>query len=378
MSRLEQISRMGFLRKIIRDYYSRKTLEEPSDLHKREIALESLEDNSYIRHLSFPYMQLLYDYIMNVKTPLHLYYSSALYSTPYADKMENKIWEGSELLFDIDADKYQGCDQKIWICPSSGEISPVEIDKCSRGEKPLEYSSLPWVCIKKAWNDVLKLVDVLKTEFGYERIRIYYSGNRGFHVKVQDPDVLALTREMRRAIADYVSCEGLKVEKMFPSYKNMVIFGEIEHGIRRRVYQLASNLGLLEKKKVKGIRDLEVLDIDKLTDLLGEVCIQIDKAVTMDISRLSRFGNSLNMKAGLKVMDMSINADIDAYDYERFSPFKGFIKVKSLITGDINALGMQLSLSKGNIYRLESFIGIYLVVKNIALPVDVSELEVKV
>jgi DNA primase small subunit len=365
------------LKRIIRDYYGRRTLEEPSDLHKREIALESLEDGSYIRHLSFPYMHLLYEYITNVKTPLHLYYSSALYGVPDADKMENKMWEGSELLFDIDADKYQGCDQKIWVCSLSGEIYSAELDKCPKGEKPVEYSLLPWDCIKKAWIDALRLVDILREELGYSRIKVYFSGNRGFHVKVQDQDALVLTREARRAIADYISCDGLKIEKVFPTYRDMVIFSRPEHGLRKRVHELATNLGLIQKKEIRGVKDLEVLPVDKLADLLRDVCLQIDKAVTMDTSRLSRFGNSLNMKAGLKVTEMSINVDIGEYNYSSFSPFKGFIKVKSLITGNLDVLGTQLNLARGNIYRLESYIAIYLVVKTLALPIDVSELEVK-
>ncbi|MEM2026058.1 MAG: hypothetical protein QXW94_07185 [Desulfurococcaceae archaeon] len=51
------------MKRIIRSYYMKKPLEEPNDLHKREIALESLEDNVYIRHLAFPYIDALYHYI---------------------------------------------------------------------------------------------------------------------------------------------------------------------------------------------------------------------------------------------------------------------------------------------------------------------------
>ncbi|MGB9828386.1 MAG: DNA primase, partial [Thermosphaera sp.] len=80
------------LRNIIRSYYKKRPLQPPPEIHKREIALESLEDRAYLRHLSFPYMDRLYEYILSKKTPLHLYYSSALYENPSAQPMEAKGW----------------------------------------------------------------------------------------------------------------------------------------------------------------------------------------------------------------------------------------------------------------------------------------------
>lgn len=380
MSRREQINRTVFLKNIIREYYARKPLEEPSMLHKREIALESLEDGVYIRHLAFPYMNLLYEYITKQKTPLHLYYSSALYTTPDASKMEDKVWEGSELIFDIDADKYPGCEKKIWICPSTGEIYQEEVESCRMGGKPVEYSFLDWTCIEKAWQDVLSLVEILTLEYGFSNIKVYFSGNRGFHVRVLDEQVYLLSREARRAIADYVSCEGLDRDRMFPSLRGSILFTQSEYGLRRRVLEKARVKGIVVKKEVDKSRKpiiYEAIDSTYLDELLNEVCIKIDKAVTMDTSRLSRFGNSLNMKAGLRVREVSLNTDIHGINYSYFSPFKGFIKVKSLVTGEFNALDSKVSLSHGETIKLEAHIGLYLVIKQLVYPVDYSELEVK-
>jgi DNA primase small subunit len=376
MSRLEQTSRFIFLRNIIREYYSKRPLEEPSELHKREIALESLEDGAYIRHLSFPYMHILYDYITKVKTPMHLYYSSALYSTPDASRMEDKGWEGSELMFDIDADKYPGCDNKVWICPVSGDVYASEVEKCPRGEKPVEYSSLSWDCIVRAWQDISTLVDILSTEFGFHGVRVYFSGNRGFHLKVHDSTVFDLSREARRAIADYVSCEGLNKEEIFPVYRGLVIFIPPEYGLRRRVLEIASQMGIVVKKEIRGIRGVEAFSVEHLDEVLAKACIQVDKAVTMDPTRLSRFGNSLNMKAGLRVVEIDLNKGLDGLDYFSFSPFKGSIRVKSLVTGDFEALGARIFLKRGEVYKLDAPIGIYLVLKNVVLPLEYSDLEV--
>ncbi|MEM0000999.1 MAG: DNA primase small subunit domain-containing protein [Desulfurococcaceae archaeon] len=373
----EQTSKIAFLRKIIREYYSQRPLEEPGDLHKREIALESLEDAAYIRHLAFPYMSALYEYITTVKTPLHLYHSSALYAVPDADIMENKIWEGSELLFDIDADKYEGCNKRIWICPESGEAYDTVLGACPQGEKPVEYLSLPWMCIVKAWNSALRLVDVLEKDFGYSKIKIYFSGNRGFHVKVLDQEVLQLGREARRAIADYVSCNELDLDTLFPAYRGKAVFRTPEYGLRKRVLELAMKRGIIERRRVKELEDVMLVDLEYVKAILREVCVDVDRAVTMDTTRLSRFGNSLNMKAGFKVTELKRDIDVDRLRYECFSPFKGTLKVKSLVTGGVDVLDTKLNLVRGNIYRVEAYIGVYMVVKGLALPVDFNELEVR-
>ena len=365
-----------FLRKIIREYYKKKPLEEPSDLHKREIAIESLEDNVYIRHLSFPYMSELYKFITTRKTPLHLYYSSALYAMPDASRMEDKMWEGSELLFDIDSDKYEGCVEKLWICLASNQVSQAELQVCSDGSKPFEYSHIPWRCIEKAWNDALKIIDILKGDLGYERIKIYFSGNRGFHIKVSDPNVLPLDRDSRRLIADYISCEELDINRMFPTYRGRIVFSSMEYGLRRRIKELAIKHNIIKKGNVAGLRDIEYIEQKFLNELLHESCIKIDKIVTMDISRLSRFNGGLNMKSGLRVVELNPTKDINNYSYEKFSPFNGGIKVKSLVTTELNVFDNKINLVKGEKYKLDAHIGIYLVLKGIVIPEDTSELGV--
>lgn len=378
MSPRERINRVVFLREIIRDYYRLRPLEEPSDLHRREIALESLEDGVYIRHLSFPYMNQLYDYITSTKTPLHLYYSSALYAIPDADRMENKIWEGSELMFDIDVDKYENCIRRFWICPETGHISEQSINSCPGGGRVVEYSVIPWDCIIRAWNNVLRLVETLREDLGYTRIRVYFSGNRGFHVKISDPGVLPLDREARRAIADYVSCEEISVDRVFPRHGDRVVFSKPEYGLRKRVLGIASRLGLIEKKRTRRIGDIELLYFKHLDSILREICIEIDRAVTMDITRLSRFGNSLNMKAGLRVRELDLDIDISKLNYSEFSAFKGSIKIRPLITGRIPVLDQLVDLTRNTVVKVDAYIGIYLVLKELALPVDSSELRVEI
>lgn len=376
MSHLEE-SRKVFLRKIIRRYYSLKPLEEPVSLHRREIALESLEDNVYIRHISFPYMERLYDFILNKKTPLHLYYSSAIYDNPGAEDMESKIWRGSELIFDIDADKYPGCsDEDVYICPNTGTISTEKIDKCPDGSEPVNYSPVTWDCLVKAYEGAIVLLDVLKTELGFKNIEIYFSGNRGFHVRVLDESALLLDRDSRRLIADYVSCSELNVESMFPTYANRVLFGDEEYGIRGRVIKYLESTGVFNRSKI-GKLVFRTAPRESLEEALGKVCVNVDKVVTMDPSRLSRFGASLNMKAGLKVTRIDPEKSLSDYSYEKFSPFRGEIRVKALVTtSKLRVLDQEIELKRGDIKKFEAYIGILLVIKKLGVVVDDSNLEV--
>jgi DNA primase small subunit len=365
-----------FLKKVIRDYYRLRPLEEPGNLHMREIALESLEDRRYIRHLSFPYMEQLYNFIETVKTPLHLYYSSALYSNPSAEEMEAKGWQGSELIFDIDADKYPGCRQRYLICSKSGAIIN-EGESCPSGEEPLEYSPVSWECILEAWSDALKLRDILVQDFGFNRVKIYFSGNRGFHVRVLDEEALPLTREQRRLIADYVACSNIDVDRIFPSYKDIVVFRRVEYGLRRRVLELAISRKLVKERTVAGLRGLTIHK-SALDELIQESCVKVDKVVTMDTSRLSRFVNSLNMKSGLRVVEVVPTMDLRGRGFTDFSPFHGKVVVKPLVNASqILVLDKFIGLRKGEIISLEAPYALYLAVHGLVEVRDSSGVEVK-
>lgn len=375
MSRPEEINKR-FLRTLIRRYYRERPLEEPPELHKREIALESLEDNAYIRHLSFPYMDDLYEFILNKKTPLHLYYSSAIYENPAAEDMGSKGWLGSELIFDIDADKFPGCSNELYICAKTGDILASKDARCPDGSEPIKYSSLPWKCLEIAWGEALKLIDILRDELGFRYIEAYFSGNRGFHVRVIDEEVLRLGRDERRLLADYISCGGLDPEKAFPRYRDKLLFIEEEYGIRKRALEFLKSRGALVRAKIGGLL-FQTAPLDMLEEVLNSVCIKIDKAVTMDISRLSRFHGSLNMKAGLRVTRIDVEKGLEGMGYELLTPFRGKLLIKSLVTAfNLPLFDEVISLSRGEEISIEAYKGIYLVVKGLAVIRRYEEVEV--
>lgn len=375
MSRPGEINKR-FLRALIRRYYRERPLEEPPELHKREIALESLEDSAYIRHLSFPYMDDLYEFILNKKTPLHLYYSSAIYESPAAEDMGSKGWLGSELIFDIDADKFQGCSNELYICAETGGIYDSKNARCPDGSEPVKYSSLPWRCLEAAWEEALKLIDILREELGFKYIEAYFSGNRGFHVRVIDEEVLGLGRDDRRLLADYISCGELDLERAFPRYRDKLLFIENELGARRRALELLKARGALAKAKIGGLV-FQTAPLGLLEEVLDSICVKIDKAVTMDISRLSRFHGSLNMKAGLRVFRIDLERGLEGINYERLAPFRGKLVIKSLVTAfNLPLFDEGISLSRGEEMSIEAYKGIFLVIKGLAVARNYEDLEV--
>ncbi|MCY0868472.1 MAG: DNA primase [Desulfurococcus sp.] len=370
-------NRVVFLRSIIRSYYRLKPLEEPLYLHMREIALESLEDGKYIRHLSFPYMERLYEFLESGKTPLHLYYSSALYSDPSASSMDSKGWQGSELVFDIDADKYPGCSTRLTICLGAGAAGGG--GECPPGVESVEYKPVKWECIVRAWRDVTELYSILRGELGFKSIEVYFSGNRGFHIRVLDEEILQLTRDQRRLIADYVACSNLDTRRVLPSFRGRVLFREREreHGLRRRVLEAALARGLARKGTVAGLKGL-VVEEEVVSKLIGEQCINIDKAVTVDTSRLSRFINSLNMKSGLRVARLKPDSSIEDLNFTFFSPFRGVVKVKPVVSiQGLQVLDESISLKAGETISLKAPLAVYLAIHGLVFPVEWSGIEVK-
>jgi len=109
--------------------------------------------------------------------PRHVYFSAGRYDDPGADRMADKGWRESDLVFDLDADHLPGVD------PESDT-----------------YGGMLAAC-KDA---LVRLLDLLERDFGFEDLTVVFSGGRGYHVHVRDPAVRPLDRAQRREIVDYV------------------------------------------------------------------------------------------------------------------------------------------------------------------------------
>ncbi|MEM2579231.1 MAG: DNA primase small subunit domain-containing protein, partial [Desulfurococcaceae archaeon] len=300
MSLQEQSNR--FLKQIIRNYYAKRPLKEPPLLSMREVAVQPFGSKSYIRHLHFTSMSKLYDYIIE-NPPLHLYYSAATYDDPGNPDMESKGFRGADVLFDIDADHYPECSHSVLICSKCGYVwinGGAECPRC--GSRSL--ASLPQLsieCLKKAWRDSRTIVRILEEDFGASKISTMFSGNRGFHIRVEDKHLLSLDRDSRRMLVDYIQLSSLDPVRVFPKVKlekrgGYVALFHREHecGLRARIRDYLKSV---ETPIVIG--DYEAYSYDNVINAINALKIGIDPAVTMDVSRLSRFSNSINGKSGL-------------------------------------------------------------------------------
>ncbi len=93
----------NFLVSKFREYYIQASLEAPPGLASREWGFLFFDDSGMRRHKSFFSRGELVDYV-RAMVPRHVYHSAAYYQRPGAPTMKEKIWQGADLIFDLDAD----------------------------------------------------------------------------------------------------------------------------------------------------------------------------------------------------------------------------------------------------------------------------------
>ncbi|QGA54282.1 DNA primase small subunit PriS [Sulfolobus sp. E5-1-F] len=311
----------NLIKSFFRNYYLNAELGLPKDMELREFALQPFGSDTYVRHLSFSSSEELRDYLVNKNLPLHLFYSSARYQLPSARDMEEKVWMGSDLLFDIDADHICKL-RSIRFCPVCGNT--VASEKCEKdGVEAIEYVEMTSECIKRGLEEARNLVEILENDFGLKP-KVYFSGNRGFHVQVDCyGDCALLDSDDRKEIAEYVM--GIDV----PSYPNG-----------------SENAPGWVGRKNRGING-----------------VTIDEQVTIDVKRLIRIPNSLHGKSGLIVKEVT---NLDDFEFnETLSPFTGYTIFLPYISIETEVLGKRINLNRGIPIKIESSVGIYLHLKNL-------------
>ena len=100
--------------------------------------------------------------------------------------MKEKLWQGSDLIFDLDADHLRNAPK------SYGEMLEL---------------------VKK---ETIKLLGFLTADFGFSEkiVSIVFSGGRGYHIHVRDPRIFTLGGDERREIVDYLTGRGIDIERL--------------------------------------------------------------------------------------------------------------------------------------------------------------------
>lgn len=342
---------MNKLREAFREYYTlRAPLIFVPKVERREVMLVSFE-GVVSRHIAVDGLQSLRALLIR-EAPRHAYYSVGLYERPSARSMSEKGLMGAELLFDIDADHLgvPECDEGLaWRCKScgrSGEGMPP--DSCPEcGSSELE--SLDWIseaCLEAAKRETVRLLKIVLDDLGVseESMMIYYTGHRGYHIRVLSEAVLGLGKDERRELASHIIGRSFDPREVFKTKGAAVFTPTVDEGgwrgrvarflldivertpprwVDRSLHQTLLRRG---EELVKCLRDgVPLLNPDKrliksLRELAAEYvsreAVKIDEMVTPDTTRLTRIPNSLHGKTGLRAMALSLE------ELERFSPLR--------------------------------------------------------
>jgi len=180
----------SFIMKQFRKYYTGEAIEAPDRLSRREFGFMFFDRTFVLRHIGFRTKQELKSYLVE-NVPAHAYHSSAYYEKPNAQTMAEKSWMGADLVFDLDADHLKDADK-------------------------LSYPEM-LAAVKR---EIIRLIDdYIAGDLGFDadKLKIVFSGGRGYHVHVLDPRVRGLGSHERREIVDYITGTDLNFDWTFPT-----------------------------------------------------------------------------------------------------------------------------------------------------------------
>jgi DNA primase small subunit len=326
----------AYLRGRFGDHYRRAEFTPPPDANEREwgfIPWTEGPSETMVRHRSLLDLGELGDFLSR-KRPRHVYFSAGRYRDPSASSMGAKEWRSSDLVFDLDGD----------------HLPSVELGEDS-------YAQM----LAKCKDALLRLLDFLEDDFGFEDLTVVFSGGRGYHVHVRDAGIQTLERDARREIVDYVRGIGLEFEQLIdaqavagtagrtsPAQKRTL---STEGGWSARAHHHIMSfvddlLELDDEAAVERLREYEGIGEGKatatvnaaqsnydrlangnidvhpaffqiaqllMTEVVAEDNAPIDEPVTTDTNRLIRLPGSLHGGSGLAVRRIDRD-DLDAFD----------------------------------------------------------------
>ena len=287
----------AWLRSAYREYYFKRgadTIEFPDDLLSREFGYIPF-GGGMVRHLSFKNGGEALAEIMK-QSPSSVYCSNARYESP-TRPIEEKGWLGAELIFDIDAtDIPSPCKRghDLWYCEkchASGKLPrPAKCTKC--GGPSVEFHGTCETCLGAAKDHAKRVVGFLTGDFGVDpgAIRVYFSGNRGYHLQVYDKRFEPLDQRARGEIAEYMRGSSLPLSQTIAST------------LRRRPSTAPEGAGWTRKitAYVGERRPGYEGTLQKLvSEAISSARAMVDASVTTDIHRVFRLAGTLHGDTGM-------------------------------------------------------------------------------
>ncbi|MFB6354438.1 MAG: DNA primase small subunit PriS [Halobacteriales archaeon] len=234
----------AYLRGRFRDFYRKQPPPAPPAANRREWGYIPWTEGSattMVRHKSLMELGDPADFLARQR-PRHVYFSAGRYRDPGAPTMGEKGWQGSDLVFDLDADHLPAVDP--------------EADS---------YASMLSAC-----KDALRrLLAFLTEDFGFTDLQVVFSGGRGYHVHVRDERVRGLDREARREIVDYVRGIGVGFDDLVETAQRGPATARVlatDGGWGRRTHRRL----LAFADELAGLDDDDALDRLRAFDGIGE------------------------------------------------------------------------------------------------------------
>jgi DNA primase small subunit len=363
------------------DYYRRADPTLPPDPDAREwghIPWTSGESTTMVRHQSIYDLGDVSDFLAR-EAPRHVYFSAARYDDPGAQSMDEKGWQGADLVFDLDADHLPSVD------PEAATYAEM-LDACK--------------------DALLRLLDLLEDDFGFEDLSVVFSGGRGYHVHVRDDGLADLDSAARREIVDYVRAVDLDFDGLV---RTRAVGGTTRRELRtaggwgrrthRRLQRFVDELqGLDEADAKERLMTFDGIGEGRATTLLGAFdgaavadgnveaggpgartlvealaretvateTAPIDEPVTTDTHRLIRLPGSLHGGSGLVVRRLARDA-VDDFDPlvdavpERFT--RRSVRVEVTDPGTVELDGDSFTLDAGE-QSVPECVGVFLMTRD--------------
>ena len=365
------------------DYYRSAEPAKPPAADSREwghIPWTSGANTTMVRHQSIYDLGELDDFLRR-EAPRHVYFSAARYDDPGAGSMDEKGWEGADLVFDLDADHLPGVDPEA-----------------------ASYAEMLAAC-----KDALhRLLDLLEADFGFEKTTVVFSGGRGYHVHVRDDGVAGLDSAARREIVDYVRGVDLDVEGLVrtravgsTTRRELRTRGGWGRRTHRRLRAFVEELASMDEAAAKArLTEFDGIGEGRATTLLGSFVdnpsavedgnvevggpgartlvealaretvdaetAPIDEPVTTDTRRLIRLPGSLHGGSGLVVRRIDRD-DLDAFDPlvdavpERFT--RRSVRIEVTDPGRVELNGDSFTLDAGE-HSVPECVGVFLMARD--------------
>ena len=166
-------------------YYQHASVWSPPRIKTREWMFIPFGGAPPLRHKSFSSVDQVQSFL--TQRAMHsCFYSTAYWRRPFELKMADKLWQGADLIFDLDGDHLPGVTDRDF----PGMLDVIQ--------------EQAWAL----WNDFLE------PEFGFseDHLQVTFSGHRGFHLHYRDPTLFHLDSEARRELVSHIRGEGVDVK----------------------------------------------------------------------------------------------------------------------------------------------------------------------